>query len=50
MSGYRALTAHQTDREALPEDESPMIDQQPTTIDPQPPQTTVVSLTDAAVS
>ena len=27
-----------------------MIDQQPTTIDPQPPQTTVVSLTDAAVS
>ena len=27
-----------------------MIDQQPTTIDPQPPTTTVVSLTDAAVS
>ena len=27
-----------------------MIEQQPTTIDPQPPMTTVVSLTDAAVS
>jgi iron-sulfur cluster assembly accessory protein len=33
----------------LPEDEGPMIEQQPTTIDPQPPTTTVVSLTDAAV-
>src|SRR4029077_1224440 len=29
---------------------SPMIEQQPTTIDLQPPTTTVVSLTDAAVS